>query len=86
MSKQLQRKFASPVSADLLAGQAEEALRREKFKDAIELLKQLVERPSGQGRDLSLGSLGAFRLPSAIHRRSSTSPRSRLTLTETTSP
>ncbi|MGA8157282.1 MAG: hypothetical protein WB822_13955, partial [Rhodoplanes sp.] len=44
MSKQLQRKFASPVSADLLAGQAEEALRREKFKDAIELLKQLVKR------------------------------------------
>ena len=67
MSKQLQRKFASPVSADLLAGQAEEALRREKFKDAIELLKQLVKRPSGHGRDLSLGSLGAFRLPSAIH-------------------
>ena len=44
MSKQLQRKSASPVSADLLARQAEEALRREKFKDAIELLKQLVKR------------------------------------------
>ena len=44
MSKQLQRKSASPVSSDLLASQAEEALRREKFKNAIELLKQLVKR------------------------------------------
>ena len=44
MSKHLQRKSASPVSSDALASQAEEALRRERFKEAIELLKQLVKR------------------------------------------
>ena len=43
MSRQLQRKYTSTGPSDLLASKAEEALRLEKFKDAIELLKQLVK-------------------------------------------
>ena len=49
MSKSVQRKSASPASCDALASQAEEALRREKFKDAIELFKQLVKREARPG-------------------------------------
>jgi len=44
MSKQALRKASPTVSSDRLAAQAEEALRLEKFKDAIESFKQLVKQ------------------------------------------
>jgi cellulose synthase operon protein C len=44
MSKQASRKVAPTISSERLAEQAAEALRLEKFKDAIEFFKQLVKQ------------------------------------------
>ena len=46
MSKQALRKATPTVSSERLAEQAAEALRLEKFKDAIEFFKQLVKQDS----------------------------------------
>ncbi len=57
MSRPAQRKVTATTSRDALAGQVEGLLRSEKFKEAIELLKQLVKQdPSPQWREALAGA------------------------------